>query len=156
MLILRLLAETDTQSGSALADIIEERVGNRPSPGTLYPMLDRMADDGLIEKEKIGRENQYTLTEEGEASIESFANENEEHLNGIIRSMRQHKEIFGQEELQATIDRLERMRDGEFPESKVESILHDVDIRIQSQDLSGEKEQAIIEKLKAMQNILEE
>lgn len=155
-LILQMLAEDEEQSGSTIADKIEERVGHRPSPGTLYPMLDRMADDDLIEKEKVGRENKYTLIEHGNESMKSFMEENSDHLEGIIESMRKHREIFGQDELQVHIDRLERMQDNEFPESELESLVNDIDVRIQSSTLEPDVEEAIKEKLREIENLLSE
>lgn len=156
LLILRLLAESDKRSGSSLAQTIEDRVGNHPSPGTLYPMLDRMDDDGLIEKEQVGRKNKYSITENGKKSVRSFAQENEEHMEDIIRSMKQHKEIFGQKELAVHIDRMKRLKDGDFPATEIESLLHDVDIAIQSGELDNETKDEIKTKLRTIKDILTE
>lgn len=153
-LILQMLAEDEEQSGSTIADMIEDCVGHRPSPGTLYPMLDRMAVDGLIEKEKVGRENKYSLTERGEESMQSFMEESSDHLDGIIESMRKHREIFGQDELQVHIDRLKRMRDNEFPESELESLVNDIDVKIQSSTLDPDVEEDVKEKLREISDIL--
>jgi len=52
---------------------IEERSGGawRPSPGAVYPALQQLADEGLIEAEETGGGRRtYQLTEEGRRQIE--------------------------------------------------------------------------------------
>jgi DNA-binding PadR family transcriptional regulator len=52
--------------GQEIADELEKRKGNRPSPGTIYPALKSLKESGMIKEKKAGKTIIYTLTEEGE------------------------------------------------------------------------------------------
>lgn len=72
--VLALLAEKPMH-GYQLIHEIEERSGGvwKPSPGSVYPTLQLLADEGLISaKESNGRKT-YSLTEEGRAATEATA-----------------------------------------------------------------------------------
>ena len=56
--------------GQELATEIGNRKGERPSPGTIYPALKKLSEDGLISSEKSGKMITYSLTEEGRAVLD--------------------------------------------------------------------------------------
>ncbi len=66
--ILSLLAE-QPMHGYQLIQLIEERSGGawKPSPGSVYPTLQLLTDEGLIEVEESGGRKTYSLTEAGQA-----------------------------------------------------------------------------------------
>jgi len=68
--VLRLLSE-GPRTGYALAKELEERLGWRPSPGSLYPLLGSLAEQGLVEQsgEKPPR---WRLTEKGAESLSAL------------------------------------------------------------------------------------
>ncbi|MBI2451458.1 PadR family transcriptional regulator [Candidatus Pacearchaeota archaeon] len=68
-LILFLLSKKE-MSGKELSDEIGERKGARPSPGTIYPALKVLNLQGLIKEKKEGKEIFYSLSAEGERSLE--------------------------------------------------------------------------------------
>jgi len=59
-------------SGSELMDEIEEYADWRPSPGSIYPLLSHLQEDGLIESQPDQDINlrRFTLTEEGHRELE--------------------------------------------------------------------------------------
>ncbi len=63
-LILFLLSKKP-MSGQELAKEIEKRKGEKPSPGTIYPPLKTLREEGLIKEDKQGKVITYTLTLEG-------------------------------------------------------------------------------------------
>lgn len=63
-LILFLLSKKPMH-GQEIADEIEKRKGERPSPGTIYPALKTLKDAGMILEEKAGKTIVYSLTEDG-------------------------------------------------------------------------------------------
>jgi len=68
-LVLRLISK-GPKSGEELRREIEKRKGKRPSPGTIYPVLKSLSEDGFIEEIKdSGKEKKYKLTKEGEKEI---------------------------------------------------------------------------------------
>ncbi len=55
--------------GQEIADEMEKRKGERPSPGTIYPALKAMKEVGLIREEKSGKTIVYSLTEDGKKTF---------------------------------------------------------------------------------------
>jgi DNA-binding PadR family transcriptional regulator len=72
---LLLLAE-EPRNGYQLMQEIEQRSDGvwRPSPGSVYPALQQLEDEGLVRVEGEGRKA-YTLSDEGRAYVESHAAE---------------------------------------------------------------------------------
>jgi DNA-binding PadR family transcriptional regulator len=64
---------------------VEERSGGawRPSPGAVYPALQQLADEGLIEAEESGGRRTFGLTEAGRRYVE----ENPEMARAAWESM---------------------------------------------------------------------
>ena len=67
-LILYLLSKKP-MNGQELAEEIGKRRGERPSPGTIYPALKALNENGLIVEKKDGKAIVYTLTPEGKAGL---------------------------------------------------------------------------------------
>jgi len=74
--ILTLLSE-EPRNGYQLIQQIEERSGGewRPSPGAVYPALQQLADEGLIEAEESKGRKTFRLTDTGRAYVEQHADE---------------------------------------------------------------------------------
>src|SRR3954454_4068329 len=72
--VLALLAE-QPMHGYQIIHEIEERSGGswKPSPGSVYPTLQLLADEGLIRAEESNGRKTFSLTEEGRAEAESTA-----------------------------------------------------------------------------------
>lgn len=63
-LILFLLSKNN-MNGQEIARELERRKGEKPSPGTIYPALKSLKEDGFIKEKKKGKEISYNLTEDG-------------------------------------------------------------------------------------------
>jgi DNA-binding PadR family transcriptional regulator len=61
--------------GYEMIQELESRTGGiwRPSPGSVYPTLQLLEDEGLIEAEATGGRKRYTLTDTGRAEAETAA-----------------------------------------------------------------------------------
>ncbi len=68
-LILRMISKEE-MSGEQVTCELEKRKGCRPSPGTIYPALKSLREDGLIEEIKMdGKTKCYKLTKEGKKEL---------------------------------------------------------------------------------------
>jgi DNA-binding PadR family transcriptional regulator len=72
--VLALLLERPMH-GYEMIQELESRTGGiwRPSPGSIYPTLQLLEDEGLIEVEATGGRKRYTLTDAGRAEAETAA-----------------------------------------------------------------------------------
>ena len=69
--VLRLISKKP-MSGEQLRDELEQRRGSRPSPGTIYPVLKTLVENGWIsEIEKSGKEKMYGITPKGQKEIKA-------------------------------------------------------------------------------------
>jgi len=70
--ILLLLAE-EPRNGYGLMQEVEERSGGvwRPSPGSVYPALSQLEDEGLVTSTEHEGRKAFTLTDEGTAHVET-------------------------------------------------------------------------------------
>ena len=55
-------------NGAGIARELEKRRGNKPSPGTIYPVLKELKEKGLI---KADKKKVYSLTKKGEKELSS-------------------------------------------------------------------------------------
>jgi DNA-binding PadR family transcriptional regulator len=73
-----LLLDEEPRNGYAVMQEIEERSAGawRPSPGSVYPVLQQLEDEGLVEAQESGERKVVALTEAGRKYVE----ENRESL----------------------------------------------------------------------------
>ena len=92
--VLALLAEKPMH-GYQLIREIEERSGGswKPSPGSVYPTLQLLADEGLITAEESNGRKTYSLTPEGKAAADAAgpweapaARDGSGHRSGLAKS----------------------------------------------------------------------
>jgi len=67
-LILFLLSKK-SMHGQEIATEIGKRKGVKPSPGTIYPALKKLREEGLIKDTKSGKEITYSITKKGGKSL---------------------------------------------------------------------------------------
>lgn len=74
--LLLLLAESP-QNGYQLIQEIERRTDGfwKPSPGSVYPSLQQLEDEGLVRAQEQDGRRSYTLTDEGRAYVDANAEE---------------------------------------------------------------------------------
>jgi len=73
---LLLLAE-EPRNGYQIMQEVQERSGDvwRPSPGSVYPALQQLEDEGLIREEEHDGRKLYALTDSGRAFVDERAKE---------------------------------------------------------------------------------
>ena len=67
-----LLLEEEPRNGYQLMQELEERSGGvwRPSPGSIYPALSQLEDEGLVRSDESAGRRAFQLTDDGRAYIE--------------------------------------------------------------------------------------
>jgi DNA-binding PadR family transcriptional regulator len=67
-----LLLEEEPRNGYQLMQEIEERSGGvwRPSPGSIYPALSQLEDEGLVRSDEAAGRRAFALTDDGRAYVE--------------------------------------------------------------------------------------
>jgi DNA-binding PadR family transcriptional regulator len=68
-----LLLDEEPRNGYQLMQELEERSGGvwRPSPGSIYPALSQLEDEGLVRSDETAGRRAFQLTDEGRAYVES-------------------------------------------------------------------------------------
>jgi DNA-binding PadR family transcriptional regulator len=68
-----LLLDEEPRNGYQLMQELEERSGGvwRPSPGSIYPALSQLEDEGLVRSDETAGRRAFQLTDEGCAYVES-------------------------------------------------------------------------------------
>lgn len=72
--ILQLLAEQPMHGFQIISELGERSGGDwNPRPGVVYPTLQLLADEGLVDSEQANGKKVYHLTEDGRAAVAGFA-----------------------------------------------------------------------------------
>lgn len=61
--------EKKSLSGYALMKYIEEKIGTKPSPGSMYPLLEELTNEKLITCKEDGRQKIYSITSIGKEKL---------------------------------------------------------------------------------------
>jgi DNA-binding PadR family transcriptional regulator len=85
------LLETGPKHGYELITALSDRFGGtyRPSPGTIYPRLARLEEDGLVERVDTDRKSVYALTDAGRAELEARRDDLAHLEVGIAETVRE-------------------------------------------------------------------
>lgn len=73
-LVLKLLSKKD-MSGYDLMKSIGEHIGKKPSPGSMYPLLDSLIKDGFASVKQVKRRKVYKITSEGRQELKTVFKE---------------------------------------------------------------------------------
>lgn len=117
VVVLKALAE-GPKSGYALMKYIEERVGSKPSPGSMYPLLETLTKEHFIEGKGVGRTKEYKLTIDGKHTIESMVEKRNECLKNMLEGMKMMSALTG-EDMSFPMAMVESFKRGEFPFKEV-------------------------------------
>lgn len=113
LVLLKALSQ-EASSGYALMKQLEERLGSKPSPGSIYPLLDELAKEGHITCEVQGRSKIYSITKEGRLAFSLL----EKQKVGVLKKMQSNMKIWGMlsgEDVSMHHEMLGRLQKDELP-----------------------------------------
>ncbi len=113
LMVLKVLDQEST-SGYGIVNKIEEKTGWKPSYGSIYPLLEEMNKEGLVDYEEKGRSKIYSLTSKGEKEIESWDEKREELCESMKENMCVIQELTGKD-MGPVIELMDRFKKDEDP-----------------------------------------
>jgi formylmethanofuran dehydrogenase subunit E len=106
------------KSGYSLMKFVEEKVGSKPSPGSMYPLLEALSKEGLVDVKGVGRTKEYKLTVEGRHKLENIEEKRNECLQSMVDGMKMMSALTG-EDMHFPMAMVESIRKGEMPFKEV-------------------------------------
>ena len=145
--ILRLLLD-DELTGYGLMKRIKEETGFwKPSTGSLYPLLDAMKREGLIEETvEPGGGKRWSITPEGRSVYAEATEVKRELFENMRNSMLVFAKVFGRGDLEQIVKRLDQWKTERKDLGEVASLFMEVHDALWSlHDLTGEQEKRVQE-----------
>ena len=117
IVVLKALAESP-KSGYSLMKHIEEKVGVKPSSGSIYPLLTKLKKEGLVEVKGVGRKKEYKITITGKHNLHQIEEKRTECLTNFLEGMKMIQALTG-ENMTFPMAMVENMKKGVFPFKEV-------------------------------------
>ena len=98
LVVLKALSKRDMSGYDLIEYTYKQTEVIRPSPGAIYPLLNRMMKEGLLSVKKIGRRKVYSLTTKGKKfHRELVKNKKKLYINFIakLRFTYDHNKLLG-------------------------------------------------------------
>jgi len=144
--ILKLLSD-DTYTGYGLIKKIEEETGFwEPSTGSVYPLLESLEEEGLIEGEGSDGGSPWIITEKGEAAYAEAAEARKEMKESLKNSMIVFSQVFNEEGIKRVAERMEdECKNGNKLRTKVHGLHHRLNEVIDDPDFDQEELMKLVE-----------
>ncbi len=81
-------------SGYGLMKRIEEVSGWKPSPGSMYPLLDSLLKEGCLTVKKDGRKKNYFITSKGKEYFNELNQKKDELIDNLASNVRTFDSVF--------------------------------------------------------------
>lgn len=125
LIVLKILNEKHF-TGYGLIKEIEEKTGFwKPSPGSIYPLMNELLEKGLVTCEKSKNQKIYSITSEGRKVYRQIKEKKEKIVKETLESFK-FLEVLGEnpEEIEPFIYLLKEFEKGDFPiKENFESII---------------------------------
>ncbi len=92
-LMLKIISE-EKITGYGIIKRVEDHTGNKPSTGSVYPMLKSMENEGWISGEKVDDKTFYEITDSGRDKIKEFDKVHNDFIKKIHQSVVMVNETF--------------------------------------------------------------
>ena len=114
LLVLKFLNKKP-MSGYTLMDNIEEMTGSRPSPGSIYPLLDNLSNEKLVSDKKEGKTKIYSLTKKGNLKVQQLKKKKKEIVDKVSGLMQILGNVCDKHESKFFMQMFEHMKTGKIP-----------------------------------------
>ncbi len=154
--VLHALAK-EPHTGYDLMKLIGSELGTKPSPGSIYPLMRQLYQQGLVSIKVLGKQKEYTLTSQGKNALDKFLENKDLILNSLRSSMKWYEAVAGSNVASDTIVMLERMRSGKAPFGPLSSemvTLRNLALRATEKELSQKQVDDLIRILKKTNDAL--
>lgn len=128
MVVLKTLAE-GPKSGYALMKEIHDFTGQKPSAGSMYPLLEQLHDKKLVSVKQKGRSKEYSLTAKGKKVVEDMHELHDKCFEDFLKRMKMVSALTG-EDLQMPIAVISKMKCGQDPFKDINPELHKVRVEL--------------------------
>jgi len=94
---LKILSKKDA-SGYMLMQAVEQTLGRKPSPGSMYPLLKSLEEKRLIRSLAAGRKTLYSLTREGRKQLQELLSRRQDMLAKMHQNLNYFEKICGEKQ----------------------------------------------------------
>ena len=118
MLVLSELCSNNC-TGYQLIKRLQELTEKKPSPGSVYSLLENMCGEGLIEFEQQGKKKLYSITSKGKNAVNTLLKQKQELINKHLELLESCATIGDQKEQKSIMKLAELLRNdnGAFTEN---------------------------------------
>jgi len=121
VIVLQLLKEKP-YSGYDLMKAIYEHSGWKPSPGSMYPVLDELSRRKLVDVRVSGKRKVYSLTNNGKKEAKELSNTTEKIIEEINKNIRLFSKLYVHEKVdynESLLMAFEDLKKGKMPFGKL-------------------------------------
>lgn len=114
LIILALTAVKEQSGYSIIKEIYAKTKCWKPSTGSVYPILNNMAKEGLLESRRKGKKRIYTITLKGKDILRTFCGDKAEFRQKIIEKMQIIRTVSEDKQMngiiEETISKIEKLK----------------------------------------------
>lgn len=135
--------KSSSKTGYELMQSLEKKIGKKPSPGSIYPLLNDLVSSGYVTSREEGRKKIYSLTCKGRYAVKKLLKEKQKTTLKHIESLRSIGKIIGEKEVEPLIRLTDMLSKQEKPALRfiaIMSELRDIIIDLASHEDYPEKE----------------
>ena len=110
IMVLKGLSEKP-MTGYSLMNYINEKIGIKPSPGSMYPLLKSLEENKLIKSKEIDSKKIFALTPKGKNTIKELWKHKEEMHEKAVKSLKIMETITGEKTTEHKL--MQRMKEGD-------------------------------------------
>lgn len=103
------ILEKEDKTGYSLMKSMQESIGWKPSPGSIYPSLKNLLNKKYVSVIKKDNKKIYSLTKEGKSFLEEFKKHKEEQFNQAQKHVNFFGHLFGAKEIKVAMEMMHKV-----------------------------------------------